>query len=248
MSKATLALLVVCAVLLPGAGEQISREAIVIRSDLEFTAENGVVSGAGLHGDPYVIEGWDIDAAGGSYGILIHGTTRPFVIRDVSIRGARKAGVRLTQTRDGRIRDVDIAGCTTGIYINMASHITLRELSIRQCEDGIRILFSSELKVDRVYIEHCQAGLWASGVTELVMQGSTVRSSNIGVRLELSSQENTVAENAFFDCRIPAYSEGGGNRFHLDERGNYWEGHDASIPYPVDGGEDEDPFPLVSPP
>lgn len=242
-----LALLMVCAVLLPGAAEQTPRGPILIRSDLEFTEENGVVSGKGLSGDPYVIEGWCIDADGESYGILIHNTTRAFVIRDVSITGARLAGVRLSQTRDGKVHDTHISGCATGVSIHGSSRIILRELSIKQCEDGIRILFSSDLTVDRAHMENVQAGLWASGVTELVMHGSTVRSSHLGIRLDLGSEENTVADNAFFDCRIPAYSKGG-NYFHLEARGNYWEGHDASVPYPVDGGEDEDPFPLSSPP
>ncbi len=243
-----LALLVVCAVLLPAAAEQTPRGPIAIRSDLEFTEHNGVVSGRGLPGDPYVIEGWCIDANGDNYGILVHNTSRSFVIRNVSIRGARLAGVRLSLVRDGRVHSTDISGCATGVSIHGSSRIILRELSIKQCDDGIRIMFSSELQLDRAHMENVQAGLWASGVTELFMQDSTVRSSHVGVRLDLGSKKNTVAGNAFFNCRIPAYSEGGGNYFHLEDRGNYWEGHDVSAAYAVDGGEDEDPFPLASPP
>ncbi len=248
MRKAMLALLVLGAMLVSGTAEQTSRGPIAIRSDLEFTEEHGVVSGTGLSGDPYVIEGWCIDADGDRYGILIHNTTRSFVIRNVSVRGARLAGVRLSQIHTGKVHNTHLSGCATGVSIHMSSHIVLRDVAISQCEDGIRILFSSELAVEQVHIENVQAGLWASGVTELIVMDSTVRSSHVGVRLDLGSEANTVAGNAFFDCRIPAYSEQGGNYFHLDTQGNYWEGHDASVPYPIEGGDDEDPFPLGSPP
>ncbi len=254
MSKGMLGVLVVCAVLFTGAAEQSPHGPIVIRSDDDFTAERGVVSGKGLPGDPYVIEGWCIDADGEDHGVLIHNTTRTFVIRNVSIRGARLAGIRISQARDGRVQDVHIAGCTTGVYIHNSARLTFRDVTIEQCVDGIRMLFSSQIELGRARVENCQVGLWTYQVTGLVMQDSTLSSCNVGVLLEHGSEGNILAGNAFLNCLIPAQSQGG-NQFHMDSRGNYWEDHSApdedddgilDTPYPVQGGEDEDPFPLAS--
>ncbi len=247
MNKASLALLVVCALALPAAAGRILREPIEIRSDSEFTSDNGVISGTGRVGDPYVIAGWDIDAGGERYGILINKTTRPFVIEDVSIRGARQAGIGLTSAVNGTVRNAEVAGCTIAISITLSSRITVRDVSVRHCDDGLRLLYSSDVKVQRARIQHAQIGLWASGVTSSSFTDSTVRYCGVGVRLDLGSQDNAVAGNAFLECYTPAYSEGR-NHFHLQERGNYWDEHDPSTPYPVEGGDDEDPFPLESAP
>jgi len=247
MSKATLALLVVCAVALSGAAGRVSREPIRISSNSEFTADNGVIAGTGRVGDPYVIAGWDIDAGGERFGILVHHTTRPFMIEDVAVRGARQAGIGLTSTKYGTVRDVEVAGCAIGVSVTLASSITVRDISLRHCDDGIKALYSTDIKVERARIHHAQIGLWASGVTALTLSDSTFRSCHVGVRLDLGSEGNTVAGNAFLECYTPAYSEGG-NLFHSEDRGNYWEKHDPRTPYPVEGGDDEDPSPLESPP
>jgi hypothetical protein len=54
---------------------------IVIQSDSEFTAQNGVNCGSGIQSDPYVIEYWKINAEG-NIGIYISGTTSYFVVRN----------------------------------------------------------------------------------------------------------------------------------------------------------------------
>ncbi|MDI6917068.1 MAG: hypothetical protein QMC80_04655, partial [Thermoplasmatales archaeon] len=45
-----------------------SHNPIRIWSNSDFTSENGVSSGSGTEADPYIIEGWDIDASQGWFG------------------------------------------------------------------------------------------------------------------------------------------------------------------------------------
>ena len=63
------------------------RSPIVIASDYEFTAENGVLCGSGTASDPYIIDGGTIDAGYSEYGIRIERTSRHIIIRGVTISG-----------------------------------------------------------------------------------------------------------------------------------------------------------------
>ncbi|MEM3445732.1 MAG: hypothetical protein QW115_07170, partial [Thermoplasmata archaeon] len=58
---------------------------IHINGNGEFTSTNGVTGGSGTENDPYIIEGWDIDANGGSYGIWIENTSVYFVIKNCTV-------------------------------------------------------------------------------------------------------------------------------------------------------------------
>lgn len=96
-----------------------SHSAISIVGDSGFTAANGVVSGDGTFGNPYVIEGWDI-ATGSQYlpvpAIAIKGTDAYFVIRNVSIHGVAGAtGIDLADVHNGSIQSTQFMGVSAGI-------------------------------------------------------------------------------------------------------------------------------------
>src|SRR5207249_9824550 len=57
---------------------------ILIEGDNKFTAPNGVTAGTGGAADPYVIQGWLIDATS-SNGITIRQTRAHLVIRNLTI-------------------------------------------------------------------------------------------------------------------------------------------------------------------
>lgn len=61
-----------------------SHAPILIEGDSQFTAANGVTDGSGGSGDPYVIEGWSINATAAD-AITIRNTTAHFIIRGVYI-------------------------------------------------------------------------------------------------------------------------------------------------------------------
>lgn len=235
--------------------ELVRRGPIVITSDLDFTPENGVVSGWGIFGDPYVISGFQIDAGGGDYGILISGTIRPVVIRDVEVLGARTAGIKVQSAKHVTVQDVWVRGCATGISVFLSTKVSVSQARVEECLDGLRILFSSAVDLHYLHVDRCRTGLWFTGTTGSFLVGSVVQRCDVGVVVELRCEGIVVAQNAFLACRIPAQSEGG-VAWDDGARGNYWEGFIApdndgdgvlDLPYRVNV-EEGDRFPLALPP
>lgn len=81
-----------------------SHAPILINGDSEFTLENGVIGGSGAAEDPYIIEGWDINASTAN-SIFINSTIAYFVVRNVSVHDGG-AGVILSNVTNGRIENI----------------------------------------------------------------------------------------------------------------------------------------------
>lgn len=94
-----------------------------------FSAGNGVNSGAGTSGNPWVINNWEINANSGSYAIWIESTTDYFVIKNCGIRNATSSfstkpyasGIYLESVQNGKIEDNTIALNCRGIYAMTSS-------------------------------------------------------------------------------------------------------------------------------
>ena len=87
-----------------------SRDPIYIPLDDQFTPANGVVNGSGTQADPYIIEGWAIDASE-TIGICIWNTTAYFIIRNCLVEnggygvyGERNVGIGVWGS-NGRIEN-----------------------------------------------------------------------------------------------------------------------------------------------
>lgn len=249
-------LLTLLLVLVAGTGWAglVRRGPIVITSDLDFTPENGVVSGWGILGDPYVISGFQIDAEGEDYGILISGTVRPVVIRDVEVLGARTAGIKVQSAKSVLIENAWVRGCATGISVFLGTAVSVLGSRVEECHDGVKVTFSSQVQLSGLLVVRCWTGVWFAGTTDSLLVESVVDQCDAGILVELHCDGIVVARNAILGCRIPAQSEGGA-AWDDGARGNHWQGYVAldedgdeilDVPYPI-GGE-EDRFPLASPP
>lgn len=208
-------------------GVLLSREArgpIRILSDLDFTPENGVVSGSGTPEDPFVIAGWTIDASDADFAVQIRGVTRPFVIQDLEISGARVAGIKVETTRNGRIRDVLIKGAPTGLLISLSRDIWVQGVKVVDCTDSVRLLFSRAIRLESLWLERTTVGVWFTGTVGSELRDSYI-SADLGVLLELGASDNLFVGNGFF-CRVPVKS-GGGNAWDDGSRGNFWSGFAA---------------------
>lgn len=116
----------------------VARGPIYIHGDAQFTWENGVLKGTGTPEDPYVIEGWVIDARGHDYGIYVDGTRAHFVIRDCQVRyPLEKAGIFLSNVRNGRIEGTAVFGGRVGIHLLVASGNVITGNAIGYCDHGI---------------------------------------------------------------------------------------------------------------
>lgn len=101
--------------------ERGNHEPIYIHGNDGFTRENGVVAGDGSPEDPFVIEGWWIDAARAEYGIYIDHTTACFILRDCFVEGARCAGLLFNTVRHGKVERTRIRHSDTAVYLINAS-------------------------------------------------------------------------------------------------------------------------------
>jgi hypothetical protein len=101
-----------------------SHAAIVIASDVDFTAANGMTAGTGSSADPYIISGWEIPAGNGN-AISISGTTSYFKITGCKLTGASNVGngVALSGVQNGKVESSVFENLTDGIAIAANTHI-----------------------------------------------------------------------------------------------------------------------------
>jgi uncharacterized membrane protein (UPF0127 family)/nitrous oxidase accessory protein NosD len=120
------------------------RGPILIRSDQDFTPENGVIAGTGTPEDPYLIAGWTIRPAPGvPYGIYVENTRKPFLIRGCMILGAQDpqgAAIALIHAQNGVIEDCLVRDSLNGIIIQNSQNMKLRENFLGVSGQGLQVL------------------------------------------------------------------------------------------------------------
>jgi parallel beta-helix repeat protein len=106
---------------------------ITINSNSDFVPANGVVGGAGTPLDPFIIEGWEINASG-TIGISISNTDSHFRIRNVYIYsgGLDGSGVSMSTVNNGRIENATITRHAGGIHLLDTLNITIAMSNITQ--------------------------------------------------------------------------------------------------------------------
>ncbi len=234
----------------------IDHKPIIIGSDYQFTVENGVVSGSGTVDDPYIIEGWRIDAGYSDYGIRIHRTSRYFIIRNVEISGARKAAISLSYVQNGEIQDCHLSGNWIGISLNFSSHNKISKCTIESNVDGIHFYFSPDNQILQNTISKNDTAVWLDASNGNDIIGNTISNNYMGVYLDLGSEGNLAYGNAFIDNVHDAHSTSV-NQWDYKGKGNYWsdyQGIDADengigdSPYVIRSKGDQDNFPLLKMP
>ncbi|MEM3396693.1 MAG: NosD domain-containing protein [Thermoplasmata archaeon] len=105
---------------------------IHIIGNSDFTSANGVVSGSGTQSDPYVIEGWEIDANGGTYCIWIENTTAYFVIRNCTAKNTTASsepqygsGILLMNLTNGVVERNNLTQNYIALGIGNSNNVTM---------------------------------------------------------------------------------------------------------------------------
>ncbi|MDD4903572.1 MAG: NosD domain-containing protein [Candidatus Bipolaricaulis sp.] len=236
--------------------ERAEHAAIMITNDYEFTPQNGVCSGSGTPVDPYVIQGWRIDAGYDAYGIRVHGTTRYFVIRDVEVTGAMRAGVSLSYVRNGRVEGCLLNANWVGIAVNYSTFIRISDCVFDTNTDGVHLFFSNENQILYNVFDRNDTALWLDASNRNEITGNLIQASHMGTYLNLASTGNRILMNAFVSNLHNAYSDEP-NIWNSDTQGNYWSDYKAidanedgiwDTPYRIDSDGDTDSYPLVSHP
>lgn len=175
------------------AGGLRSHDPIVILGDSDFSPENGVTRGSGSVGDPYIIEGWNIDASKGpvvelngittsGQGILIVGTVSYFVIRNVRVHSGilaedfiHKDGVSLKYLVNGRIENLEIVANSAGIEADWVGDTVIESNTFMANNVGIVLTSSYRNSVARNHILRGIIGIEvASDSRENVVRGNRV--------------------------------------------------------------------------
>ncbi len=141
------------------------RGPIEIYGDEDFTSENGVVGGSGTPDDPYIIEGWEINATL-SAGIKIMNTRAYFIIRNCYIyssgpEGAWGTGIRLYNATNGRIESCVFLQCDFAIWLmDKANNTVISRCNITSCIEGIDAYGSSGITIEGCWLKTGATGMW----------------------------------------------------------------------------------------
>ena len=194
---------------------------IRINSDIDFTFANGVSSGTGTIGDPYIIENWDIDATGYGCGIYVGNTTKYFEINNCTIYNAsgqtftmfyNDVGIYLYNLENAILYNNTITGNYYGICLMSSSSNNITGNNISENNYGIYLLSSSSNNI----IGNNVLGNVFNGIRLRIssnnnITGNNISGSNYGILLGTSSS-NYIYHNNFV-----------GNSIQVeDDSTNYW--------------------------
>lgn len=126
---------------------------IMIDSDSEFTAENGVTSGNGTKSDPYMIEGWRIGPSPNVTAIDIHNTRAHFRIRDVYIFSC-SLGVLMNNVHDGRVENSQFMNCSVGVAVVRSDDCKITTSTFEGSVVAISISYSDVSQSDNTFINN----------------------------------------------------------------------------------------------
>lgn len=194
------------------------RGPIFIEGNGGFTRENGIVGGAGTPGDPYIIEGWEIEAIS-SAGILIRDTYAHFVIQSVHINSTVRSfggpnGIHLLNVTNGRVSSSNLSGLgTNGVAVSSSSAITISNNSVSSnLNAGIAIETSTRITITGNMAFENYAGISVTGSSSFVSITSNDLSENF-FGVQLRGKASAGAATRLRDVTVSA------NNVSLNSRG-----------------------------
>lgn len=191
----------------PRASTQADRGPILIDGNLDFTAANGVTSGSGTAGDPFVIVDHRITAED-TPGVRIRNTTAPFVIRNVSVSpvgSTFRDGIVLANVTDGAVEASTVyvsdnsirvadsqrvringsqTGGLTGLRIESSSNVTVEDNGLGFGSGvGLWIVSSEEVLASRnVGESYYGRGSVIEGGSRIALSANRFLGGDVGLR------------------------------------------------------------------
>jgi parallel beta-helix repeat protein len=196
---------------------------IYINGNAGFTPANGVTGGSGTPADPYIIEGWEIDAST-AHGIAIWNTDAHFVIRGIYVHSGFRDydDIVLAFVANGSIEDSLLSGDGYGIGLGESSNITIKSNVITDNlvgidsyksvdvnitandvtnneEDGIHVYYSDDNVFTANSITGNNRGIWVDESDGATITGNTISNNSLeGIRLR-HSETAFVRANEFIN-------------------------------------------------
>ncbi|MBI5001691.1 MAG: right-handed parallel beta-helix repeat-containing protein [Euryarchaeota archaeon] len=133
-------------------------------ADFAIKAANEGWSGDGTQGNPYIIQGYNIQT-NTSHGIHIESTTVYFIIRDTNVTMGSAShqyyGIYLKSVQNGIISNCSFTWVVTGIYLNLSTNINISKNYFTNNTYGIQLFSSStNVIVDNDVSQSAYEGIW----------------------------------------------------------------------------------------
>lgn len=198
---------------------------IVINGDEDFIPANGVTGGTGIADDPYVIEGWHIDASE-TTGAKIEGTEAHFIIQDVHIYTAdwsSSIGISLWLVDNGVIDNCTFTNVVESVTIAVSSYIIVNNSLLTGQNYAINILGCQEVTLSGNRIEETDYfGVGIHECSNIRVWENNISAMGTAINVYGSSQVdvagNRLAENWWGGLTIDLCTEMSvhGNEFTSD--------------------------------
>ena len=174
-----------------------------IRIDSNADFPGIATAGDGGVGTPWIIENWDIDGTGFSYGIYVGNTTEHFVIKNCSLHdvGAPtsfpffcNAGLTLYNVQNGTMDNNTASYQGYGMFMQSSFNNTVLNNNMSDNSEGIWVNSSYDNCFDNNTILNNNDGLVLDLSTTNTISNNTVLNNSIGIYL-VHSNTNNVTNN-----------------------------------------------------
>src|SRR3989442_3451782 len=175
---------------------------MLIQSNAEFTAANGVVGGHGTHDDPYLITGWEITNVDTMEAIFIRDTNASFIIRDVFVHqppGLDFAGIRFIEVSNGAVEDSTVTGFAWDLSLEFTSNLTVARNNLSHADLAVQVSYPNDtfpgVVVSDNNVSANQIGVSVSGGGRATIVGNRLSNNSYGIRVDASSNVTLVANS-----------------------------------------------------
>ena len=151
-------------------------------------------SGSGSQGDPYVIEGWEIDAGGDDACIYIGNTTDHFILRNNYLHNSSSANLHLNNVWNGLLHSNNISeGSHRGIFLNNSHYNHILSNNVTDNQRGIYFDYSDNntIQDNLVYNSSSQGILFFGESHNNEIVGNEIDQNYIGIQMSIWSRGNS---------------------------------------------------------
>jgi parallel beta-helix repeat protein len=190
---------------------------ITIDGNAGFTSANGVTGGSGTLSDPYIIQGWDINASGigccnayGNAGIDIQHTNASFIIRNVYVHQGLPVdeGISLRLVSNGFVENTLTSKDYFGIVVASSNNVTVTGNTVLSNNPyGIYLYQTTNSVVNANYVESNNVGIFLFSANMTIVSNNNVQDSTvIGIDTYTTEYDtfvaNSVTNNGWIGIRL----------------------------------------------
>jgi parallel beta-helix repeat protein len=169
---------------------------IVIDGDSDFIPANGVTGGSGTYSDPYIIDGWSIEASGAT-GINISYANVCFEIRNMYIYGGGPShfGISMFYAACGGINNVSVINNQVGVYLYRSNLVAYGSNITHNLREGI-LGFESSVRVENTNLTYNGGcGLFSSFTDYIGIVADSNVTSNGGCGIAITDSNKGFIDN-----------------------------------------------------